>query len=50
MVTWFDCRTTCKITDRPTATSTAYCNGMTMVSAKLVSSTAFCTAPVFHTD
>lgn len=50
MVTWFDWRTTCRISDRPTPTSTAYRNGMIMVSAKVVSSTAFCTGPVFQTD
>ena len=49
-VTWFDWRTTCKITDKPTPASAAYCNGMSMVSAKVVTSTAFCTVPVFHTD
>ena len=50
MVIWFDCRTTCKITDRPTPASTAYCSGMIIVSAKLAASTAFCTVLVFHTD
>ena len=49
-VIWFDWRAACRITDKPTPTSTAYCSGMMMVSAKVVTRTAFCTAPVFHTD
>ena len=39
IVTWFDCRTTCRMTERPTPMITEYCNGMTMVSANVVAST-----------
>ena len=34
----------------PTPANTAYCNGMTIVSAKVTARTTFCTVPVRHTD
>ena len=33
-----------------TAASTAYCSGMTIVSANVMTRTTFCTVPVPHTD
>ncbi len=50
MVTLLDWRITCRIMDRPTPASTAYCSGMSMVSVKVTTRTVFWTGPVFHTE
>ena len=50
IVTRFDCRTTCRTTDSPTPTRTAYCSGISIVSANVTTSTAFWTVPVRHTE
>ena len=45
-----DCRTTYRMSDKPTPTRTANWSGMSIVSANVVTSTIFWTTPVFHTD
>lgn len=47
--TRLDCPTTYRMTDTPTPTSTAYCNGMINVRTKVVARTVAWVGPVCHT-